>query len=869
MRRAFVLIILWTIGLCGCLSAQVKGVVRSDKGEPLAGAMVKAVDADGGVLAYAIADGEGGYRLLLEPLPEPLRLVFSCMGYETLERTVDDPAQPVDVRLREKAFELKEVVVRVPPVRALGDTLLYDVASFRSQSDRSIEDVIKRLPGIRVENDGRIYYNGEAINKFYIENLDLLGGRYAIATRNISPDDIASVSVYENHQPVQALKDLKVSDRAALNLTLKRQRMLKPIGYVKGGAGWGEEMKWQGELFGMLVSPKNQTLVTAKGNNFGETYRNETQQLIGDLFDTKTLAYGLFSQMPFGEAQIPRSRYLENRSATASVNTLQKLREHLTLTFTADYIRDKDSYRNSRVTEYYATGEQPVRVAEDSRSRLGGHEANASLKVENNAPACYVFNELRFKGRFNANDYRLSQTLPMEQSLRNRDFNVSNQFSAVFRRERRVYEVRSLVSVSHTPSNVLRASIPSRDSLLVSQSAVGLSFHTLESTGFSWLAGPHASVGTDLSFESFYETFRSDGWPGAAGEEWYVNDDGGYKLVTSAEPYFQWKGDWVTWRASVPLRMHDLKYRDVWGGDTYSQHKPYVEFRTSFHFFLPRNVRATLEGGRRYSLGGMEDFAVHPVYVSYRQRSTIGAGVLSVRRSDYVSASVRHRNAVEGLFCSLRGMFSRTVNNRMGTLAADADQTETGQVEARNKGCNADVQAYVSKNVHAWNTTFSCLGSAVFLKRSTQRQGTVMDIKNRLYTLRGEVQSYLFGDKLSLSLTGEYMRTTQASDVLASLASVDDVTVNGGVSVFPFKAFEVYVRAYYSCSSLSGGDGRTNVFVDGGIRDSLGKFDWELSGRNLTDRRVYAYSQFSRYDLYVYSFALRPLEVLLSVKYSF
>ena len=111
-----------------CLSAQVKGVVRSDKGEPLVGAMVKAVDADGGVLAYAIADGEGRYTLQADALPEPLRLVFSCMGYETLERTVDDLAQLVDVRLREKAFELKELVVRVPPVRALGDTLLYDVA---------------------------------------------------------------------------------------------------------------------------------------------------------------------------------------------------------------------------------------------------------------------------------------------------------------------------------------------------------------------------------------------------------------------------------------------------------------------------------------------------------------------------------------------------------------------------------------------------------------------------------------------------------------------------------------------------------------------------------------------------------------------
>ena len=869
MRRAIVLLLLWAVGWCGCLAAQVQGTVRSDKGEPLAGAMVKAVGADGGVLAYAIADNEGRYTIQLEPLPEPLRLVFSCMGYAALTLTVDNPAQPVDVRLSEKAFELKEVVVKVPPIRALGDTLLYDVASFRSQADRSIEDVIKRLPGIEVQDNGRIFYNGEAINKFYIENLDLLGGRYAIATRNISPDDIASVSVYENHQPVQALKDLKVSDRAALNLTLKRQRMLKPIGYVKGGAGWGGETKWQGELFGMLVSPKNQTLVTAKGNNFGEAYRNETQQLIGSLFDTKTLAYGLFAQLPFGEAQIPQSRYFQNRSATASVNTLQKLREHLTLTVTADYLRDKDSYRNTQVTEYYASGNQPVRVVEAGSSELDGHEANLSLKVENNAAERYVVNELRFKGRFNANRYLLSNEDLMEQTLRNRDYNVSNDFSAVFRKERRVYEARSLVSVSSTPSNAIRAVYPARDSVGVSQWAEGFSFHTRESTGFSWLAGARSSVGADLSFESFYETFRSEGGQGRGEEARFVNDDSGYKLVTSAEPYFQWKGDWVTWRTSVPVRMYDLKYRDVWGGGTYALHKPYVELRTTFYFFLPRNVKATLEGGRRYAIGGMEDFVVQPVYVTYRQQSTIGAGILGVRRSDYVSASLRHRNAVEGLFCSLRGMFSRTVNNRMGTTEVDEDQTTTGQVQARHTGYNADVMANVSKNVRAWNTTFSLMGSAVFLKRTTQRQGRVLDIKNRMYTLRGEARGYLWADRVSFSLDGEYVRTSQASDALLSSVAVDDVTAHAGLSFFPFKSFEVFVQAYYNNAELSGSGRQANVFVDGGVRYSVGKFDVECTGRNLTDRRVYAYTRLSNYDLYTYSFALRPLECLFTLKYNF
>ena len=167
MRCAILVLVLLAAGWCSGLAAQVEGTVRSDKGEPLAGAMVKAVDADGGVLAYAIADGGGHYVLQVEPLPEPLRLVFSCMGYEMLERTVDDPALPVDVRLREKVFELKEVVVRVPPIRALGDTLLYDVASFRRRAGNLLGLFYRAVPG-RSENAGRVGERGRLVIIFDI-----------------------------------------------------------------------------------------------------------------------------------------------------------------------------------------------------------------------------------------------------------------------------------------------------------------------------------------------------------------------------------------------------------------------------------------------------------------------------------------------------------------------------------------------------------------------------------------------------------------------------------------------------------------------------------------------------------------------------
>ena len=198
--------------------------------------------------------------------------------------------------MEETDIVLKEVTVRNAPISSVGDTLTYNVASFKSASDRSIEDIIRKLPGIRVEDNGRIYYNGEPINKFYIEGLDLLAGRYALASRNISPDDVTAVNIYENHQPTRVLKDVVFSENAALNLKLKKKSMLKPIGYVKGGVGLNDadDVLWLGEAFSLLITPKRQMLLSAKANRAGVSYINETKNLISDLEDSPTQAFGIY-----------------------------------------------------------------------------------------------------------------------------------------------------------------------------------------------------------------------------------------------------------------------------------------------------------------------------------------------------------------------------------------------------------------------------------------------------------------------------------------------------------------------------------------------------------------------------------------------
>jgi hypothetical protein len=108
------------------------------------------------------------------------------------------------------------------------------VNSFSKEQDRSIGDVLKRMPGIEVLPDGKILYQGKAINKYYIEGLDLLEGKYNLANDNLPYQEVSQVQILENHQPIKTLDSLQFSDRTALNIKLKTPILLQ----VKLGLKW-------------------------------------------------------------------------------------------------------------------------------------------------------------------------------------------------------------------------------------------------------------------------------------------------------------------------------------------------------------------------------------------------------------------------------------------------------------------------------------------------------------------------------------------------------------------------------------------------------------------------------------------------------
>lgn len=130
------------------------------------------------------------------------------MGYESVENEILNMSQTCNLTMKEKATELKEVVVKAPAIYQRGDTLSFHLSAYTTQSDYTLKDALKKLPGINVEESGKIKYLGKDISSFYIDGLDLLGGKYNIATTNIPASYVNSVQVLNNHQAINMNKDI-------------------------------------------------------------------------------------------------------------------------------------------------------------------------------------------------------------------------------------------------------------------------------------------------------------------------------------------------------------------------------------------------------------------------------------------------------------------------------------------------------------------------------------------------------------------------------------------------------------------------------------------------------------------------------------
>ena len=830
--------------LCVAAPAQtvVSGSVRyaGTNGGPAAGVGVMLMSLDGkSMLGFQNADAAGAFSLTYRGNADSLLLRCNALDIKPLERRIAARTQQLSLVVESAPLSITEARVKEPPMRQHGDTLIYTVAQYRDSTDRSIGEVLQKMPGITVEKSGKISYNGQEINRFYIEGMDMLGRGYGVATNNIRAADIASVEVYERHQPVRALESLERPDQAALNLKLKESARGTWTTTLELGGGYKPWM-WNAEAVTMYFTRKVQTMLTYKTNNTGDDV--VVSELLS--FETPPIesAASLLHLRTPSEPPVDRSRYLLNNVHAVSANVLTRLRPTVDFSARASYIHDRQTAEGRSLTRYYFLQDQPVEVEELIASQLRTDQAEVSLRLVDNNATHYLDERLNVSGRI----YDGTGTVgSIREQLRRPAFSVENRFSDLIRRDERVYSVTSNTSYTEGEASLRVSPLPFTDLANETTPNAVQQLHTRRfdsQNNLRWSQNiGYWQMTVRTHFNARVEDLQSA----------FMLSDSGFQTLPAADsmtnalslrrfdlilaPRFEYNtGD--PFRISIDLPL-DARFTN------------YIDQRERHLHFLPRlsisgeittNLRYNLDARLTSGVGGVNSLYMGYMMTDYR---SIGrrSGQLLHSKGRQATASLEYKNPWIGMVTSLRGTWSRTEQDLLLGSVIEGMLVRQESLPIAHHSDRYGFELAYSQRI---NTLATTLGLAL---NRTWQQAQIMRQEQLIPSRRGLWQGRLTATT-RLSDKAQLFYRCSGSVVTSRIEGGDDLSrytylqqcLTGQFSLGKSFRLDGSVEHYFN--DVIAGSHRHIVFADLAFAWIHGQTELRIEARNLFNHREFNYA---------------------------
>ncbi len=254
--NAFLIILLM---FCLAATAQqrteVKGAVAdSASNEFLEMATVTAQDAkDSSLITYTLTDRKGAFRLTGLPAGKPVRILVSYTGYRTWIQTVGTDRAPdlgrISLAPAPRELGVVEVAGNRPPISIRKDTIEFNADAFKTRPNAVVEELLKKLPGVDIDPDGKITVNGKPVSRIMVDGKDFFGGDSKIALKNLPTHIIDKVQVSDTKTKIESKIGVeKDGEDKTINLTLKPGKKKGLYGRVTGGYGTDERYDASGMI---------------------------------------------------------------------------------------------------------------------------------------------------------------------------------------------------------------------------------------------------------------------------------------------------------------------------------------------------------------------------------------------------------------------------------------------------------------------------------------------------------------------------------------------------------------------------------------------------------------------------------------------
>jgi len=306
---------------CACLSFgntfsqhRLQGTVQDAQTQPLQGATIVLLEIqDSSMIAFAISDHNGKFEL--EDIEHGSYLFqLSFVSYKNKEKTLivtDDKTTHAlgifNLENNEEILQVVEVKAEHIPMGIDGDTINYNASAFKTRPGASVEDLLKKLPGVEVGRDGSIKAMGEDVENVLVDGKEFFGSDAKIATQNLEAEAVDKVQVFDKKSELAEFTGIDDGeDEKTINLKLKEE-------YKKGGFGaveiqGGTDERYNGKLNYNRFNPKMQAAIIANANNINKQAFsfNDYIQFMGGLGNAVANNNGLINFGEFGQGSTPK-----------------------------------------------------------------------------------------------------------------------------------------------------------------------------------------------------------------------------------------------------------------------------------------------------------------------------------------------------------------------------------------------------------------------------------------------------------------------------------------------------------------------------------------------------------------------------------
>lgn len=885
----------------------VSGKITDSDGQPVPSASVT-IEEQGkdAIMAFSISNSKGEYKVTFTSTEPNVDLKIKAFNQKPLLKSIKNENQNLNFSLESDATEIKEVKLKTKLITKKGDTISYDLKAFESKADRTLADVLKKIPGIEVNGDGSVLYQGEPINKFYVNGKDLMEGGYGTINNSLPKDAVQKVEVMENHQPVKILQDKVPSENAGLNVVLKKSVTMTGRGEV--GVGM-DPLLWNVKLTPMFFGQKNQWVVNYKANNNGESVEKEGNLLgMGNRWEGRKGQASPKSWLHVETASIPdvpEKRYLMNNVHFLSANVLTTpfKSKDWELKASANYTNNAIERRDTK-TEIYEEGSSIVPLGGTYVSESANHfYTNASkgeLIFTKNAKKGFFKNTTTWNGSWNDNNAAINNLLPPafgsstpvtkfgNQFLNSPSGVFQNSLSTILPWKEKLFNVMSYLSYQkdRQTMDILPASyVNATDNFpqasnyeTLRQNAASETFmaNHSASVGFSykkWTFTPE--VGLNLSFnnlESLLLGSNGANYTGLGRD--YQNDTEWNEIQPYTQVGINFKSNSFNLNLNLPYNFYDITYRDNLRGSSLQTTKSVLEPSMFASLDFASFFKIWAFASQNYNFGNFGflyegKMLTSPLGLTQRYNYD-SPMIMPEYRNSNLGSRLEYRNPLNNLFFNVRYNYSVNKRNLIERFTGDGfnssltllalDNTSETQTES------AEIGKYFPKFKTNASVSFSNSDSKSF-SFFNQLQQSKISRQNMGIKFNNTYFSWLSVDYTATLNWAMQKNTTQNTENKTS-----GWNHNLAAYVYPF---ENHTIGFFwdEINTKARNQSFSNAFYDISYQYTWAKkkIDFEIKWLNIADTDVFERITYDPQFLLtsVSSIKIRPSQVMFTVKFNF